>query len=724
MKYSPIQLLRVNHLGGPNIWTYRPAVEALVDIGELEDHPSNTLPGFYERLTAWLPGLVEHHCGVGERGGFLLRLREGTWPGHIMEHVAIELQNLAGMQTGFGKARSTEKRGVYKVVIRTRQEEVGRQALQDARDLVMAAIEDHPFDVAAAVQGLKSLIDRHALGPSTACIVEAAARRGIPAIRLTSGNLVQLGYGQQLRRIWTAETDKTSAIAESISRDKDLTKRLLSACGVPVPEGQVVANPQEAWEAAQDIGLPVAVKPSDANHGRGVSLDLRTQAAVEAAFPLADAEGSDVIVERFIPGQEHRLLVVGRKVVAAARGEQSFILGNGQHSVMRLIDEQLNTDPRRGEEEEYPLDTIRLPENALVMLELARQGLTPESVPEAGRQILVQRTGVMTHDVTDLVHPEVAEMAALAARVVGLDIAGVDLVALDISQPLHAQGGAIVEVNAGPGLLMHLKPAVGQPQPVGDAIVEHLFGPEAHSRIPVIGLTGGPEASAVAVLVAGMLQIAGLDTGLACARGSFLQMQQLDTAPSADWAAGQRMLMNRSVAAAVLENSPRSILDQGLAYDRCQVGVVTSVPHPTNLEDQHILDREQMRTVLRTQVDVVLDSGCAVLNADDPLCADMAPLSDGDVVLYSQHAGSAALAEHQRAGKRSVQLQGDQIVLCTGEQITPLIEQQHPALARLQTWGVGLPEVLAALATAVALDLPAPIMRAGLKNAGPGLAQH
>lgn len=715
MSHQDIQILRMNYLRGPNIWTYRPAVEALIDIGTLEDCPSHTLPGFNERLLAWLPGLVEHHCGVGYRGGFVERLRDGTWPGHIMEHVALELQTMAGMPLGFGKARSTEQRGVYKVVIRTQQEEVGRQALYSARDLVMAAIRGEAFDVTARVQELKALIDEYALGPSTASIVAAAAQRRVPAIRLTSGNLVQLGYGIKQRRIWTAETDRTSAIAESISRDKDLTKRLLAACGVPVPEGQVVTSAAEAWEVAQDIGLPVAVKPSDANHGRGVSLDLKTQEAVEAAYALADSEGSEVMVERFIPGQEHRLLMVGGKLVAAARGEQAFVTGDGIHSIMALIERDINTDPRRGEEEEFPLDTIRLPENALVMLELQRQNLTPDSIPEAGRKVLVQRTGVMTHDITDEVHPDVAEMAALATRVIGLDIAGVDLVACDISKPLHAQGGAIVEINAGPGLLMHLKPAVGQPRPVGTAIVEHLMGPEDDGRIPVVGITGGEYTTATAMLLGWLLHRAGRHTGVACQNGTFLQMQRLEAGHTSEWQAGQRMLMNRNVNTVVLENSARTILDDGLAYDRCSVAVVTGVPAPAGLEDHHILTQEQMRNVLRTQVDVVLPDGCAVLNADDAACADLAELCDGDVIYYSQHDHTAG--HWFDNGQRMVCVHQQQVVIRQEHTVTQVLDLQHPMISSLLQHHATLPAVLAAVAAALALDIALPLVRAGMETA-------
>ncbi len=350
MTKKNIQFLRVTYLPGPNIWTYRSVIEAWVDIGDLEDHPSNTIPGFYERLTALLPSLAEHRCGVGQPGGFLERLREGTWAAHILEHVTLELQSLAGMPTGFGKARETPQRGVYKVAFRTREEQVGRAALEAARVLLLDAIEGRPHDVAATVARLRELVDQRCLGPSTAHIVDAAIDRRIPHIRLTDGNLVQLGHGVNQRRIWTAVTDQTSAISESIASDKHLTKSLLQSCGVPVPEGEEVSSAAQAWETAQDIGLPVVVKPTDANHGRGVFTDLSTQSDIEQAYTAAREEGSGVLVEKFIRGNAHRLLVVGRKVVAATRGKTLTVTGDGTHSVRQLIETQINSDPRCGSE--------------------------------------------------------------------------------------------------------------------------------------------------------------------------------------------------------------------------------------------------------------------------------------------------------------------------------------------------------------------------------------
>ncbi|MBU6465506.1 MAG: cyanophycin synthetase [Burkholderiales bacterium] len=727
--FKDIDLLRIHYLRGPNIWTYRPVLEVWLDLGPLEDHPSHQLPGFNERLTTWLPALIEHHCGVGERGGFLQRLEEGTWCGHVLEHIVIELLNLAGMPTGFGQTRSTSRHGIYRMVFRAREEQVARSALAEGHALLMAALNDQPFDVNAAVARVRTVVDDRYLGPSTACIVTAAADRGIPHIRLNDGNLVQLGYGAAQRRIWTAETEFTSAIAEGIASDKDLTKSLLKACGVPVPEGQVVASPQAAWDAAQDIGLPVVVKPSNGNHARGVTLDLRKREDIEAAWHVAEPEGSEVMVERFIPGDEHRILVVGGKVAAAARGEVVSITGNGRSTVQELIDSQLNSDPRRGYEEEYPLEIIDLTQDAKVQLELMRQDLGADSVPAAGRQVVIQRNGNVAVDCTDEVHPEVAYIAALAAKVVGLDIAGIDMVAQDISKPLHAQGGAIVEVNAGPGLLMHLKPAIGAPRPVGQAIAEHLFPladdasvDDTVGRIPVVGVAGTRSSATIARLVAWLLHLGGRYTGLACSEGLFLNERCVDTRPSAHWEGARRLLTSQMVQAAVMENDARAILQDGLAYDRCTVGVVTDMDGWEALAEFDVLSAEQMPRVLRTQVDVVLASGAAVLNADEPEVAELARLCDGAVVLTSTDALNAAVAAHRAKDHgRAVLLQGGQVVLAQGASEKPLGE-----LARL-TQGqaaasVPVPALLAAIGAAWALDIAPDLIAAGVKTFEPVLA--
>ena len=715
MKNKDIRFLRITHLSGPNIWTYRPVLEAWVDIGDLEDCPSNTIPGLYERLTAWLPGLIEHRCGVGERGGFLQRLREGTWPAHILEHVTLELQNLAGMKVGFGKARETSVRGVYKVAVRTRNEQVGRASLQDARDLLMAAIEDQPFDLEVTLTRLRNLADTLCLGPSTACIVDAATESHIPFIRLTDGNLVQLGYGARQRRIWTAETDQTAAIAESIASDKDLTKSLLGSCGVPIPEGRLVVSAQDAWEAAEDIGLPVAVKPVDANHGRGVSLDLMTQAHVEAAYAVARAESRKVIVERHVPGHEHRLLVVGGRLVAAARGEMIWVKGDGHSTITELIDTQLNTDPRRGIAEDFPLSIILIDEEPAIRLELARQGFKPESIPEAGQEVLVQRNGNVAIDVTDTVHPEVTAMATLAARIVGLDVAGVDLVVEDIACPLDQQRGAIVEVNAGPGLLMHLKPAQGKTRPVGRAIVDHLIPQSENGRIPVVGISGA-NGTLIARLVASLLHLSGRYVGLACSDGLYMNQRQVERGDCSKWQAGQRLLMNRAVEAAVFEHPATAILREGLPYDRCQVGVVTEVSGVDNLGEFYISEPDQLYNVLRTQMDVVLSDGVGVLNADDALVVEMASLCDGAVIYFGLDPHQPAITGHRSKGGRAVFARNGQIILASGPN-----EIDFASLAALPLTRTGQPSqhtvsLLAAIGTALALGIAPELIHAGIET--------
>ncbi len=714
-----IKFLEIRHLRGPNIWTYRPVIEAVVDIGELEDFPSNILPGFVDRLKDWLPSLIEHRCSYGERGGFLRRLEEGTWPAHILEHVSLELQNLAGMPGGFGKARQTSVRGVYKVVIRAWHEEVTRACLEAGRELVLAAIEDRPFDVATSVEILRDMAESKLLGPSTGCIVDAATAkdRRIPAIRmLATGNLVQLGYGVRSRRIWTAETDRTSAIAETISRDKDLTKTLLESCGVPVPEGRMVSSASDAWEAAEEIGVPVVVKPYDGNHGRGVFTHLMTRDEVEAAYAAACDEGSGVIVERFIYGSEHRLLVVGGKLVAAARGEVASVVGDGRSTINQLIESQLNSDPRRGAAEEFPLDLIDLEHNMVSRHEVARQGFTPDSVPPEGREVLIVRTGNHTCDITPLVHPSVAETASLAARIVGLDIAGVDLVCEDISRPLAEQRGAIVEVNAGPGLLMHIKPANGEARPVGRAIVEHLFPDGADGRIPVVGVTGSYGKTTVCRLVARLLTLSGKHTGLACSAGLYLDRRQAQKGDCATWEAARRILMNRAIEAAVFENGSDAILGDGLAYDRCQVGIVTNIDVERHVGRYYIETPEQVFSVLRTQIDLVLPKGAAVLNAREAMLVEMSALCDGEVIYFALDPELPTVTEHRERGKRAVVARYGQIMLASGLGEVPLARIVDIPLTDGGKDRNQVENVLAAVAAAWALGISPDVMRTGIET--------
>jgi len=732
-------------LNGPNIWTYYPTLEALVDIGELEDFPSDKIPGFYDRLSEWLPSLIEHRCSYEERGGFLRRVMEGTWPCHILEHVTLELQNLAGMHGGFGRARETSVRGIYKVALSAWHAEITTAALYSARELVLAAMnfqqsQNPSYDVDGSIRHIRGLVDSLWLGPSTACIVNAAVARNIPATRLlTKGNLVQLGYGARSRHIWTAETDRTSAIAESISRDKDLTKALLQSCGVPVPEGRMVESAEAAWEAANDVGMPVVIKPCDGNHGRGVFIELSRQEEIESAYHMALKEGTGVLVERYIPGTEHRLLIVGGRLVAATQGDSVSVIGDGASTIAELIESQINSDPRRGSTEDHPLNLIRL-DNAAQM-EIAHQGYHSDSIVPIGTEVLIQRNGNHAFDVTDQVHPSTASIASLAARIIGLDIAGIDLVTKDISRPLNEQSGAIVEVNAGPSLLMHIKPAVGTPRPVGKAIVDHLFPNQDNGRIPIVGITGSYGKTAVAYLVARLLILSGKQTGLACSNGLYQDYRQIDKNNSANWAAANRTLMNPTVEAAVLENGFEAILNEGLVYDSCQVGVITNVDPAYHFGRYGIETLKQVFTVFRTQVDVVtptaaviddveegvkLPIGTAVLNAKEAMLVEISELCHGEIIFFSSEPDLPVIIQHrtngtgptQGKGKRAVIVRNNMIVLVTGSDELPLVRlMEIPAAAGVRSTQE-IENILAAIGAAWALGIEPELIRIGIETFG------
>jgi cyanophycin synthetase len=718
--FEDIRLLRATYLRGPSVWTYRPILEVWLDLGALEDHPSDKIPGFNQRLTACLPGLAEHHCGVGERGGFIRRLEGGTWMGHVLEHVIIELLNRSGMPAEFGQTREISRRGVYRMVFRCPEETVARVALAQGHRLLMAVINGQPFDLQSAIAAIRTAIDKHHLGPGTGCIVDAAGERRIPHLRLNDVNLVQLGHGAAQRRIWTAQTDRTSVIAEGIAQDKDLAKRLLAAAGVPVPEGRIVTSPEHAWEAARAIGLPVTVKPSDGNHARGVTLELSREQDIKDAYALAEPEGSNVMVEQFIEGVEHRVLVVVGKVVAATRGETVSVHGDGRSTLRELV-QTLNQDPRRGPEHEYPLDRINL-ESGAVRLELRRQRVTPDAVIARGQGVLLQRNGNMAIDCTGEVHPDVAWHATLAARIVGLDIAGIDMILKDVSRPMEGQG-AILEVNAGPGLLMHLKPTRGVPRPVGMAIVDHLFprpeegaGADASGRIPIVGIAGTRESALIARLVGWLLQRSGKDTGIASSQGLFLAGRRTHPDDNANWTGAYRILTHPLAQAAVIQTTSRSILEEGLAYDRCLVGVVTDMDGHEQLADHDVLEPAKMRRVLRTQIDVVLGEGAGVLNADIGQVAELAELCDGEVVFYSLDADNPVIVAHRQDtgknqdGGRAVLVKGRDVVLASGDR-----EQVLGSLDALGGQRLDTPALLAAIAAAWALEIAPELIADGVR---------
>ena len=510
---------------------------------------------------------------------------------------------------------------------------------------------DTPFDVAAEVKKLRDLLHKERLGPSTAAIVGAAVARGIPYRRLNSESLVLLGHGARQRRILAAETDRTGAIAESIAQDKELTRSLLSQVGVPVPEGRPVKDAEDAWAAAQEIGGPVVVKPQFGNQGRGVATNLSTREQVEAAYASVREDWTEVVVERFAPGADYRVLVVGGRVVAASRREPAQVIGDGRHTIAELV-ALVNRDPRRGDDHATVLSKLVLDPIALQVL--GEQGYTPESIPQSGHRVLIRRnanlsTGGTATDVTDRVHHEVAARAVEAARIIGLDIAGVDVIAQDISRPLEEQAGVIVEVNAAPGLRMHLEPSAGTPRPVGEAIVSLLYPEGETGRVPIVAVTGVNGKTTTTRLIAQILRHTGKTVGMTCTDGICIGDRWIDTGDCSGPQSARMVLLNPRVEAAVLETARGGILREGLGFDRCDVAVVTNIGEGDHLGLAEIHTLEKLALVKRTIVDVVAPTGAAVLNAADPLVAEMAPKCPGSVVFFARDGRNPVLAAHLRA---------------------------------------------------------------------------
>lgn len=708
-----MQISALKRLVGPSIWANYPCIEAWVDLGKYEDFPSNTLPGFNDKLKRWLPTMVEHRCTIGEHGGFFQRLDTGTWLGHVLEHVTLEIQSLAHSPVGFGRARETSERGVYKVAIEVLDFRFGEACINVAHEMIMAAAEGRDYDLPASLRNLRKLADDYCYGPSTQAIVDGAKKRNIPTLRLTEGNLVQLGYGKAQRRIWTAETDLTSAVAESIAHDKQLTRQLLTSVGVPVPAGQSVSSAEEAWAAAQEIGLPVVVKPQRGNKGRGVSIQLTDRESVLAAYAIAEKEFPEptVVVERCIPGRQHRVLVVGDKAVATSGGQPQTLRGDGSHSIAELVAIG-NQDPLRGDDVVQPLSPLMLDAIALDLLK--RQGLNEQSVLSPGATALIRHNGDLTVDETDRLNAATAEQCVLAARAVGLDVAGIDLIAEDISQPLEAQGGAVVEVNSSPGLIMHLKPLVGSPRPVGDAIIGQLFGPEQTGRVPLCAVSGTNGKTLVSALIAEILRVSGRNVGEVSSQGLRVGQRLIAAGDRCNAESMRRALMNPYAEAFVFELSEPNVLDEGVIFDRCSVAVVTNLGSGDHLGKKYVDQLITINKAVRAPVDIVLPTGYAVLNADDAAVLEMASHTKGKLLLFSRTASSPAVLEHLKHDGRAVLRDGDQIVLRHGALRIPLI-----SLATLSCPVLGLPEflvddLLAAVAGAIALGVSSDHIQAGL----------
>jgi cyanophycin synthetase len=695
---------RIRALRGPNLWSRHTAIQAIVTCQGAEVAISD-LPGFEARLRERFPELGDlipsDHLDTVSMA-------------HALEFCALGLQAQAGCPVTFSRTAQTVDTGVYQVVVEYTEEDVGRLAFERAEQLCQSAIDGTPFDLDGTLKELRELDEDIRLGPSTGAIVSAAVARGIPYRRLTQGSLVQFGWGSKQKRIQAAETSFTSAIGEAIAQDKELTKKLLHASGVAVPYGRPVEDEDDAWVAAQEVGLPVVVKPQDGNQGKGISVNLTTEEQVRKAYRVAIEFRDDIMVEKFLPGHDWRLLVIGDKLIAAARRDPPLVIGDGTHTIRQLV----NSDPRRSDGHATSLTKIRFDEIALARL--AEQGYDADTVPGRGVRVVLRNnanlsTGGTATDVTDDVHPELAAAAVAAAQTVGLDIAGIDVVCDTMHKPLEEQGGGIVEVNAAPGLRMHLSPSFGKGRAVGEAIVGMMFPDGDNARIPVVAIAGTNGKTTTSRLIGRIFEASGRRVGMTSTDGIYIEGRRIDTGDCSGPRSARNVLMHPDVDAAVFETARGGVLREGLGFDMCDVAVVTNIGIGDHLGLNYITTVDELAVVKRVIVENVSPQGTAVLNATDPIVAAMANHCPGDVIFFARDRHHHVLATHRTQGKRVVYVERDAIVFGEGRKKYRIPLANVP-LTRNGTIGFQVENAMAAAATGWALGYDWPVIESALAN--------
>ncbi len=673
-----MQILERRTYRGPNLYAHFPVIRLNVDLGPLEQHPSAVIPGFVDGLLAALPSLDQHTCSYGSAGGFIRRLREdrGTWLGHVLEHVAIELQVLSGAKVSFGKTRGSGPEGQYFVVFEYEEERVGEAAGNLALDLLHSLLPNDlrggaevqaDFSFRERLDELIGFAQRRQFGPSTGALVRAAEKRDIPWIRLNDQSLVQFGHGRFQKRIRATLTSETRHIAVEIASDKEETNKILGDLGLPVPRQHIVRTAERAERSAERLGFPVVVKPLDANHGRGVSINLESGEAVRAAFEKAQEHANSVIVETYIPGFDHRILVIGGEVIAVAKRVPGHVVGDGERTISQLVD-IVNSDPRRGIGHEKVLTRIELDYQARRLLELIKY--SPETIPAAGEVVYLRSTGNLSTggtaiDLTDVIHPDNREMAIRAAGAIGLDVAGIDFITPDITRSYREIGGAICEVNAAPGFRMHVAPTEGTPRDPAGPVMDMLFAPGTPARIPIAAVTGTNGKTTVARMVAHIHKMSGATVGLSTTDGVYIDGERTVVGDMTGPMAAQMVLRDPSVDLAVLETARGGLLRAGMGYRACNVGAVLNIS-ADHLGLGGIDDLEQLATLKRIVVEVARD--CAVLNADDPLCLQMADYTEAARIGYvTANARHDLVRRHIRAGGLAAVLEeginGDMITI-------------------------------------------------------------
>ena len=648
-----MKIVEIKALRGPNYWSIRRGklIQMKLDLEEMEQRPTNKIEGFRENLEKVLPTLYEHRCSELKPGGFFERVEEGTWMGHVIEHVALELQTLAGMDMGFGRTRGTGKEGEYYVVYDYMEEAAGLYAGKAAFNLCEALIEGKLYDITDDIQRMRELREETRLGPSTGCIVEEAAKRGIPYIRLNKSSLVQLGYGINQQRIRATIAGTTSCIAVDIAGDKDETKRLLEAAEIPVPKGSIIRAEEELQTAIDRIGYPCVLKPLNGNHGKGATTNIVNYEQALTALAAAQKYGRNVIVEKFITGFDFRLLCINNKFICAALRTPAAVTGDGEHSIQWLIDET-NKDERRGYGHEKVLTQIKIDDFTQIMLD--EKGYSLETVPQKGEQVLLKptanlSTGGTSTDVTDEVHPNNIFMAERISKIIGLDICGIDIMAPNLKVPITENGGAVLEVNAAPGFRMHIEPSEGIARNVAEPVIDMLFPKENTGRIPIIAITGTNGKTTTTRLVAHIAKAAGYKVGYTTSDGVYIQNQMMMKGDCTGPASAHFVLKDPTVDFAVLESARGGILRSGLAYRNCDIAIVTNVT-ADHMGLGGIDSLAQMAKVKSVVPETVYKHGYAILNADDDLVYDMRKELKCNVALFSMDENNPRIVKHCKKG--------------------------------------------------------------------------
>ncbi len=655
---------------GPNYWSIKrhKLIVMVLDLEEMEHRPTNTIEGFLERLQKLLPGMYEHRCSIGQPGGFYQRVREGTWMGHVVEHIALEIQSLAGMEVGFGRTRSYGEPGVYHVVFDYIEEKVGVFAAKKAVRIAQALVDGEDYDLQADIQEMRELREAQRLGPSTASIVDEAIARGIPWIRLNKYSLCQLGYGMNQKRIQATVTSQTSSIGVDIAGDKEDTKFLLEQAEIPVPKGEIVRTEQGLKEAIEKLRYPLVIKPINGNHGRGVTTNVVNWDQAVDAFNLAKKISNSVVVEQFMVGDDYRLLVINYKLVAAAQRLPAQVIGDGTSTIQQLID-RTNADPRRGFGHEKVLTYIVVDDITRKLLEL--KNYTLDTVLREGEVMVLKdtanlSTGGTSIDVTDKVHPSLVFMAERISRIVGLDICGIDFITRDISKSVAEIGGAVIEVNAGPGFRMHLAPAEGLPRNVAAPVIDMLYPPGKSSRIPIVAVTGTNGKTTTTRLIAHMVKMMGYTVGYTTTDGIYIQNHQMMKGDCSGPGSAEFVLKDPTVNFAVFETARGGILRAGLGFKNCNVGIVTNIAADhLGLKGIHTI--EQLARVKAVVPESVLPDGYAILNADDNLVYAMKENLKCKVALFSMDEENSRIKRHMKAGGLAAIYENGFITICKGE---------------------------------------------------------